>query len=465
MAVPGFDLRELIARRRDERFALNARYTNPQMVHVLKALGLDRPYVSGQGAYLFDRDGNRYLDLLNGYGVFGIGRNHPTVRRALEQALAAELPTLVQMDTPLLAGLLAEKLAGLMPGLDKFAFCNSGAETVETAMKYARYATRRSRIVFCDHAYHGLTLGALSLNGNDVFRDGFGPLLPDCVRVPFNDLPALEAALASREVAAFFVEPIQGEGVFMPSGTYLRDAAELCRKHGTLFVADEVQTGMGRTGKFLAVEHWGVEPDMVLLAKLLSGGQVPVGAVACKAWIHDRVFDRMDRVNIHGSTFSEIDLAMAAGLAALSVLEDEKLVAQAAARGARIMADLEGLMARHKMIREVRGKGLMIGIEFAPLDDAESKAAWWVLEQIEHGLFCQAVVVPLFAKHRILTQVAGHDLPVIKLLPAYVIAEADCDWIRDAFDDVLAGCHHVAGAAWGLLRDMGVNVVRDRLKV
>ena len=193
--------------------------------------------------------------------------------------LDADLPNLVQMDVSPLAGLLAERLLGHVPYLDKVFFANSGTEAVEAAIKFARAATGRPGIVYCEHAFHGLTYGALSLNGDAVFRDGFEPLLPDCIAVPFNDLAALERALATRNVAAFIVEPIQGKGVNMPDDGYLQEAAALCRSHGTLFIADEIQTGLGRTGRFLAVEHWGVEPDMVLLAKALSGGHVPVGAV------------------------------------------------------------------------------------------------------------------------------------------------------------------------------------------
>ena len=332
--MAGVDLNELLQQRGGERFALHERLLNGQLVRVLRTIGFDRHYVSAQGPYLFDGDGNRYLDLLSGFGVFGIGRNHPAVKRAIMETLEADLPNLVQMDVSVLSGLLAEKLAALLPGLDKYFFCSSGAEAVEAAIKFARFATRRARIIHCEHAFHGLTYGALSLNGGAEFRDGFGPLLPDCVAVPFNDLAALESALSSREAAAFVVEPIQGKGVNLPRDDYLRAAAALCRKYGTLFVADEIQTGMGRTGRFAAIEHWDVEADMVLLAKGLSGGFVPVGAVAMKKWIFDRLFDRMDRAVMHGSTFSKTDLAMAAGLATLAVMEDEHLVARAGAQGA-----------------------------------------------------------------------------------------------------------------------------------
>ncbi|HEX9464195.1 MAG TPA: aspartate aminotransferase family protein [Alphaproteobacteria bacterium] len=462
--MTGFNLRELVARRSGERFALHERYLNSQMVRVLRTIGFDRHYESGVGPYLYDRDGRRYLDLLSGFGVFAIGRNHPVVKDAIAQTLEADLPNLVQMDVSVLSGLLAERLLKLLPDMNKMFFCSSGAEAVEAATKFARFATGRSRIVYCEHGFHGLTYGALSLNGDDEFRSGFEPLLPDCTAVPFNDLPALEAALSTRQVAAFIVEPIQGKGVNVPDDNYLPEVARLCRKYGTLFVADEIQCGMGRTGRFAAIEHWNVEADMILLAKALSGGQVPVGAVALKRWIFDRVFDRMDRAVVHGSTYSKTDLAMAAGLATLTVLEEERLIDRARTRGAELMADFAALKERHEMLVAVRGKGLMIGLEFGTPDSLKLKMAWGMLDRMEKGLACQTVIIPLFTKHRIITQVAGHRMPVIKLLPPYVISEEDRVWTREAFDAVLTDCRSVTGSVLPMLRDLAAGAMRDRAK-
>src|SRR5450432_959507 len=200
-----FDLSRELAERSSESFELHEKYLNPQLVRVLKTIGFDRHYARAQGQYLFDQSGQRYLDLLSGFGVFAVGRNHPTVKQALADVLAADLPNLVQLDVSLLAGLLAERLLSHMPGQDNVFFCNSGTEAVEAAIKLTRAATGRSKLVFCDHAFHGLTMGSLSLNGDRSFRDGFDPLLADTVRVPFNDLPALEGALADGTAGAFFV--------------------------------------------------------------------------------------------------------------------------------------------------------------------------------------------------------------------------------------------------------------------
>ncbi|MGH6912741.1 MAG: aspartate aminotransferase family protein [Geminicoccales bacterium] len=455
------DLQALLRQRRAERFELFDRHLNAPLARALRILGYDVDYVRGEGPYLFDAKGNRYLDLLSGFGVFACGRNHPTIIGALDQVLHGQMAGLAQLDVSLLAGLLAERLLAHMPWLDKLFFCNSGAEAVEAAIKLSRAATGRTRIVHCDHAFHGLTYGALSACGDAHFRERFGPFVGDHREVPFNDLAALERALAEQPVAAFIVEPIQGKGVKLPDDGYLAEAARLCRRHGALLVADEVQTGIGRTGRFLACEHHGVEPDMVLLAKALSGGFVPVGAVAMRKRIFDRVFDRMDRALVHGSTFAKNDLAMAAGLATLTVLEDEQLCARAATFGGALLEGLRRRLGDLELVKEVRGKGMMLAIEFGPPKSLRLRAAYALLEQARPGLFCQLILIPLFARHRILAQVAGHDMPVIKLLPPLVVSEADMEWIETGLEDVVRAAHSL-GAVWDLGRKLASHAVRAR---
>src|SRR5712692_8392141 len=456
------DIADLFAEREAERYSLHTRHLNEQMVRVLRTIGFDKGFRRGAGQYLYDRNGERYLDLLSGWGVFALGRNHPAVRDALKQTLDSEFPNLVQMDVSALAGVLAERLLRYVPYLDKVFFANSGTESVEAALKFARAATGRAGIVYCGHAFHGLTYGSLSLNGDETFRSGFGPLLPECVEVPFNDLAALERALAARRIAAFIVEPIQGKGVVLPDDGYLRGALELCRKHGTLFIADEIQTGLGRTGRFLAIEHWGVEPDMVLIAKSLSGGHVPVGAVLTRKWIFDKLFDRMDRCVVHGSTFAKNDLAMAAGLATLDVIESERLMDNAARIGARLLGTFERMAKSHELVKAVRGKGLMIGIEFGPPRSLKLKASWNLLETVSSGLFCQLIVIPLLKDDKILIQGAGHGNQTIKLLPPLTISDADCDWIERSFEAVISDAHRVPGAVWTLGKTLVENAVRAR---
>lgn len=460
MIYPNFDVSEMFIAREGERSSMHTRHLNEQLVRVLKTIGYDVGFQKGEGQYLYDRAGDRYLDLLSGFGVFAIGRNHPVLRDALKSVLDGHLPNLVQMDVSTLAGILAERLLAEVPYLDKVFFANSGTECTEAAIKFARGATGRSGIVYCDHGYHGLTYGSLSLTGDANFRNGFDPLLPGCVSVPFNDLAALEQALASREVAAFIVEPIQGKGVNMPADDYLPGAASLCRKYGTIFVADEIQTGMGRTGKFLAVEHWNVEPDMVLLSKSLSGGHVPVGAVLTRKAIFDKIFNRMDRAVVHGSTFAKNDLAMTAGIATLEVLKHEKLIDAAAVRGAQLQDGLKAMIPGFELLKDVRGKGLMIGVEFGPPRSLKLKTAWNLLESANKGLFCQLITVPLFKDHKILTQVAGHGSHTIKLLPPLTVSEDDCNWIINSFDDVTASSHKVPGAVWSLGKTLMDNALR-----
>lgn len=457
-----YDIAALFEARESERFDIHTRYLNEQMVRVLRTIGYDVGFRRGVGQYLYDRNDARYLDLLSGFGVFGVGRNHPALRVALESVLDAQLPNLVQMDVPALAGVLAERLLAKAPYLDKVFFANSGAESVEAAIKFARAATGRSRILSCDHAFHGLTFGALSLIGDDIFKNGFAPLLGDCAAVPFNDLNALENKLRTREVAAFIVEPIQGKGVHLPNPDYLKNAAELCRRYGSLFIADEIQTGLGRTGKFFAVDHFDVKPDMILVAKALSGGHVPVGAVLTRKDIYDKLFNRMDRAVVHGSTFAKNDLAMAAGIATLEVLESEKLVENAARTGERLLTAFRDMAQRHELLCDVRGLGLMIGVEFGAPKSLKLRASWTMIETASKGLFCQLITIPLFKEHKILTQVAGHGSRTIKLLPPYLITDEDCAWIEKGFDTVIAESHRVPGAIWSLGKTLIENAAAAR---
>ncbi|MFZ1108238.1 MAG: aspartate aminotransferase family protein [Rhodomicrobium sp.] len=455
------NIQSLFAEHETERYALHTRSMNEQMVRVLKTIGYDVGFVRGKGQYLWDREGAKYLDLLSGWGVFAVGRSHPKVHAALRQVLDAELPNLVQMDVSPLAGVLAERLLARVPHLEKAFFANSGTESVEAAIKFVRAATGRAGLAYCSHAFHGLTFGALSMNGDTIFKKGFETFLPDCVQVPFNDLTALEDVLKSRKIAGFFVEPIQGKGVHIPDDGYLAGVAELCAKYGTLFVADEIQTGLGRTGKFLAIEHWGVEPDLVLVAKALSGGHIPVGAVLTRKWIFDKLFNRMDRAVVHGSTFAKSDMAMAAGLATLDILDEEGLIENAARQGERIAASFRSMMGRYELIKEVRGKGTMIGIEFGAPKSFALKMQWHALEAANAGLFCQMITIPLFKEHKILVQVAGHASLTIKLLPPLVITDEDCRWIEEAFDATIAAAHKPS-AVWSLGKTLAGHAVKAR---
>ncbi|HET9895801.1 MAG TPA: aspartate aminotransferase family protein [Streptosporangiaceae bacterium] len=452
----GFDLPGLLAANDGRGYELSARYLNPQLSRMLHTIGFDKVYERADGSYLHDRDGVRYLDFLSGFGVFALGHNHPVVRKALHDMLDRDLADLVQFDCALLPGILAEQLVGKVPGLDRVYFSNSGTEAVEAALKFARYATGKSRVIYCDHAFHGLTVGSLSVNGSAEFRTGFGPLLTGAC-VPFGNLDALAAELRKGDVAAFIVEPVQGKSVEVAPPGYLAAARELLHASGALLICDEVQTGLGRTGRLFAYEHDEVEPDIVTVAKALSGGFIPVGATLAKEWIFAKVYSSMDRVLVHDSTFGSNASAMAAGLASLAVIEDEQLVTNAERTGEAMRAALEELAGKYEMFAGVRGRGLMIGLEFAKPKSLKLRASWNMLQAARNGLFAQMVVVSLFDRHKILTQVAGDHIEVIKLLPPLTIGEAEVKLFIDAFTAVMDEAHRGSGLMW----DFGRKLVRQ----
>jgi ornithine--oxo-acid transaminase len=438
---------EILCRRGGEEMELNQRYLNPQIGRILRTLGFDRTWTGGEGAHLIDSSGERYLDLFGGYGVFAIGRNHPEAIAAIEEVMQARTGNLPQLGVTLLSGVLAEELLERAP--DRVAAmvpANTGTEAVEAAIKIARAATGRPRVVYAEHAFHGLTLGALSLNGNGEFRAGFGPLLPGCDPVPWGDLEALERELERGDVAAFVVEPVQGKGVNLPPPGYLQGAQRLCRDAGALLVCDEVQTGIGRTGRFFALEHWELQPDIVCLAKALSGGLVPIGAVLVSRAACDRVFDGMERAVRHGSTFGGNDLAAAAALATLRVLANEDLIARAERMGALLLELTRPLVERYEVVRDVRGLGLMWAIEFGPPAGGAGRRLWDAVERRQPGLFSQLVTVPLFHEHKIFCQVAGHRMNVIKALPALVIEEQEIRRFAAALEEVVAAAERYPSA-------------------
>jgi ornithine--oxo-acid transaminase len=430
---------EILSARAGEEMALNDRYLNPQMGRILRTLGFDKVWRAGEGAHLIDGDGHRYLDLFGGYGVFAIGRNHPEAIAAVHDVMAARTGNLPQLGVTLLSGVLAEQLLARAPdSVAAMVPANTGTEAVEAAIKISRAATGRPRVLYAEHAFHGLTLGSLSLNGNDEFRDGFGPLLAGCDAVAFGDLDALERELARGDAAAFVVEPVQGKGVNLPPADYLARAQELCRQAGTLFVCDEVQTGIGRTGRFLALEHWQLQPDLICVAKALSGGLVPIGAVLVSRAAFDAVFDGMERAVRHGSTFGGNDLAAAAALATLRVLDKQGLVAHAQRMGELLLELTRPLVERYEVVRDVRGLGLIWAIEFGPPAGRVGRTLWEAVERRQTGLFSQLITVPLFHEHRILCQVAGHRMNTIKALPALVVQEQEIRRFAAALEETIA---------------------------
>jgi ornithine--oxo-acid transaminase len=444
---------------------LNDRYHNPQLGRIVRTLGFDREWVRGEGAHLIDADGTRYLDLLCGYGTFAVGRNNPDVIAELHALLDAQSANLPQLGVSVLPGALAKALVERAPPrIAAMIPANTGTEAVEGAIKLARAATGRTRIVCAEHAFHGLTMGSLSLNGDENFREGFGPFVPGVSSVPFGDPEALRAALVRADVAAFVVEPIQGKGVNIPPDGYLAAAQAACRESGTMFVCDEVQTGLGRTGRFFALEHWGLDPDMICIAKALSGGFVPIGGVLVSADVRARVFDGMERGVRHGSTFGGNDFAAAAGIATLRVIEREQLVARAAAMGELLLELTRPLVERYEIVRDVRGLGLMWAIELGAPSGGRRRAVWNGMERAQTGLAAQLLVIPLFARHQVFCQVAGHRMNVVKALPALVIEEAEVRRFAAALEDVVADADRMGGAVTRLGWDLARHGARALLR-
>ena len=444
--MDGFSLRDLLAARAGEGLDLYARHSNPRFVQILRILGFDREWSRAEGAYLFDREGTRFLDWLGGFGMYNVGRNNEAVRRALQELLELETPSLPQLGLSDLPGLLAEALVRISPAsTDRVLFVNSGTEAIEAAIKLARAAAHRPRVVAVENGFHGLTLGSVSVNGSPGYRSTFEPLLPGVAFVPFNDLAALEEELRREDVALFLTEPVQGQGVVLPEPGYLAGVQQLCRRYGTLFCVDEVQTGFGRTGTMFAAEHWGLEPDLITVAKSLSGGYVPVGALLMRKSVHEAVFDSLEHSTVHGSTFAPNDMAMAAGLATIAEFEAHDLVAQSARMGEYLLARTQPLVEEFDVVKEVRGLGLIWAIEFG--EPHAGSRTWRFLEERQPGIFAQFVIGPLFREHHILSQVAGHEVNVLKGLPPLVVNEADIDWFATALEQVIKQAQRLPQAA------------------
>jgi acetylornithine/succinyldiaminopimelate/putrescine aminotransferase len=455
------DIKQIVTERLGENYDLHERYINRTLVNVQRTIGFDKVYANAHGAYLYDLDGKDYLDFISGYSVFNIGRNHPALKQAIKDVLDLDLPNMVQMDCSLLSGLLAEALVKRTPAhLNAVFFCNSGTEAMEGAIKFARAATGRAGLISLEGAFHGLSMGSLSIMGNPHFQDGFGPYLEGCHRVRIGDVSGLESLLATGSIAAVILEPVQGKGVKSPSDNFFLEAQALCRKHGTLLISDEVQCGLGRTGKWFGFEHWDLEPDIITLAKSLSGGYVPAGAIITRRDIYQKTFSQLDRCVVHSSTFGRNNLAMACGLATLQVIEDEGLVENAARMGGLLTARLAELKERHSVIKEIRGKGLILAVEFHEPSEFALKLGWKALHKIETNLFTQMVVTALLSRHRILAQVAAHGLDTLKILPPLMITEVEVDKFVTALDAVLRDCRKFPGPLW----DLGANFIRHSLR-
>ena len=421
-----------------------AQHVNPAFVELLDIFGYGRVFTRARDVWLWDDRGRQYLDLLAGFGAVNLGHNHPRLAQRLQAFLAEEALNLYHVGPSPHAADLAEALLARLPAtFGVCLFSNGGAEAVEAALKLARAATGRSDIVYCEGGYHGTSFGTLSVMGERRMRDPFEPLLPSCTRVPFGDLGALEHALRDGNIAAFIAEPVQAEaGVRIAPAGFWAQAQKLCERHGALLIFDEIQTGLGRTAKWFAFEDEDVVPDVLVLAKSLGGGIAPIGATLLGRELHAKAYGARERFDLHSSTFGGNSFACAAALESLRILDEEALVANAAARGGELLTGLRERLAGHPLIVDIRGRGLLVGIELGPTPQgwlnqlapklvsmaAEKVAGQWIaLRLLEEGMICQP---------------AAHAWNVLKIEPPLTINAAQIahaiDIIGGTFDEYRA---------------------------
>ena len=438
-----------------------ARHVNPALVRLLGVFGYGRVFIRAQDVWVWDDQGRRYLDFLAGFGSVNIGHSHPRLVRRLQEFLASEAMNVTHIGPSIHAADLAEALAMLAPPLEIALFSNSGSEAVEAGLKLARSATGRTEFIYCQGAFHGTNLGALSVMGEERMRRPFEPLLEGCHRVPFGDLAALEKALAPRRAAGFVVEPVQGErGVVFPPEGYLRKAQELCLRAGTLFILDEVQTGFGRTGTMFSYQVEECAPDILILAKSLGGSIAPIGATLTTRKIHHKAYGSMDRFDLHGTTFSGNAFSCVAALETLRILADENLVANSAARGKQLLEGLKSRLAGHPLVREVRGRGLFAGIELGATDSGwMNKHARPLVKKISQTVFGQWAALKMLEKG-IICQPASHNWNVLRLEPPLTVKEAEVHQAIDTVAEVLGEYQGVAP----LLKDVTERVGKQFAK-
>ncbi len=448
-----------ISDRAQENFDLFSDYINPSFVKLLGMIGFGQRYSKSCGLELIDTKGQRYLDFVSGYGVHNIGHNHPEVKEAIKAVIDMDVPGFSQVECGLLPALAAEKLASLLPeDLNKVYFCSSGNEAVDAALKLARGATNRKKFICCDGGFHGNSLGVLGLTDNPDRRDRFRPLIPGVVHVPLGDLDALEKALRWKDVAAMIVEPVLGEGgAIVPEHNYLPAALELCHRYGTLFIVDEVQTGLGRTGSMFAIENTGIVPDAIALSKALSGGLIPVGAMVARGPLFKKAYGNIKNCIDHKTTFSGGPIAMTAVLATLDVIKEEKLIENCKEQGLYLKKKLTELCDRYDQIAEIRGVGLLLGIKFNKVSTPGLKE---ILPNGVHKaaaeLFTQYTALQLLKEHKIVTQVGANDFSVLKVMPPLSIDKKSIDHFINSLDEILSDSGYVS-AAMSLAKEIWKN--------
>jgi len=439
---------------------LYEKWVNPQWVRLLDVLQMKVRYSRCIGTELHTEDGRKILDFNSGYCVHNAGHNHPRIKAAIIAEIERDGAAMLQTGVPELAGVLGAQLCERAGGkLTKAFFASSGSEGVEAAIKFSRAHTGRVAMLSAKGAFHGLTCGALSLMSDAFWKDGFGPMLADVEMVTFGALDELAAKLASKRFAAFIVEPVQVEaGMRIPDGEYLKQAQALCRRYGTLLVLDEVQTGLYRTGPFLAAHHFGVDPDMIILAKALSGGLIPVGAVLMTDAVYKSTYSSFKRSIVHTSTYSENALAMRAGLATLEVLEDERLGEGAAGLGEQVRQMLAARLAGYEMVAEIRGIGMLTAVEFRAPKRLRLRVPFQAFARIHPAMFGQVLVMHLFRDKGILTQICGNNFMVLKVAPPLIVTHDQLEQFVGALGDIVE-LMHSGGRFWSEALGMARRVI------
>jgi len=425
--------------------ALYKQYVNPGFATLLGLLNFDKRFVRAEGVYVWDENGEQYLDFLGGFGALNFGHNHPKINAAVQQV--SHLPNLLQASLGTLSAALAHNLAQILPGnLSRTFFCNSGAEAVEGALKLAKAASKKKRIIYCEGSFHGKTMGALSVTGKSKYQMPFQPLISNCQAVPFGDSSSLEAKLKGGDVAAFIVEPIQGEGgVHVPSPGYLSEARQLCKKYDTFLIIDEIQTGFARTGTNFACEFEETVPDIICTGKSLGGGVMPLAAFTTTENIWDRAFGGFDKCQLHTSTFGGNTRAAAAGIGAIQVMIDENLAVQAREKGAYLLKGLKELQEKYpSFIKEVRGRGLLIGVEFNQLTQGIwNKITGGKLNKLAEEYLAALVAAELMNKYRIITAYTLNNPNVIRFEPPLIILQQHLDRVLSALEEIFKTYHSV----------------------
>ena len=454
-------MKQLIEEHLSSATHLSKRHIHPRLLKMFEMGGMSAAFTRADGQYLWDKGGSRYLDLLAGGGVYFIGRNHPKVNTALRDVLDLQLPNLCVVNASALGGLLAERLLELAgPGFSKVVFANSGSEATEVCIRFSRYMTRRRRFVFLERAFHGRTYGAISLCGFGEMREGQDPMMPVCTPIRANDVAALRAELSKGDVAGLFVEPVQGMTCEVLTPEFMREAEALCKQYGTVFIADEIQTGLGRTGgsTYFASTSMGVNPGMMSISKTLSGGQVPVSAVLMSEEVYEGVYSKFKSGPIYFSTFAENNLAMASGIATLDVLKEVDAPRRAAELSKQLRTGLVDIASRYDCIERIAGQGLMIAIYFKESSKLSLRVQQELVGAADGGAFATAVNCEMFAKQRVIVQIPGPNLNAIKILPPVTISDEDVSYFLGAFDDTMAGFYKAGGPivslAGGLVKDV-----------